>query len=337
MFRKGNQSMAVDSAAGQIEARPAKDGKWPAYQHYPGDFERDMAGNSLAAQGLWIRMLGWMHENEAHRGFLELPSGEAMTEKQISLRIGRSLREVKPILAELKSFGVFSIAPSGALYCRRMARESHVSEVRRAAAKSRADKAARAADGTFAGDVAGIGDGEFAPAKVPATGEQNTVPSSSSSSSSSKADIDYAPTNHQNRDSSVRIDSAPSSIKEYSGLRNALHRYFQEPGQEDLQPTGRLVADVMDAAGGASEADVIAYLEYLYEARGLKPGTKNGPRHWSWFKTVVQDYFARKREREENSNPCGHTAWADRNEARSDRETFDRMVEAIELPDAEEA
>src|ERR1035441_4111747 len=113
MFRKGNQSMVVDSAAGQTETRPAKDGKWPAYQHYPGDFERDMAGNSLAAQGLWIRMLGWMHEDEAHRGFLELPSGEAMTEKQISLRIGRSLREVKPILAELKSFGVFSVTPVG--------------------------------------------------------------------------------------------------------------------------------------------------------------------------------------------------------------------------------
>jgi hypothetical protein len=330
--------MVVDSAAGQIEARPAKDGKWPAYQHYPGDFERDMAGNSLAAQGLWIRMLGWMHENEAHRGFLELPSGEAMTEKQISLRIGRSLREVKPILAELKSFGVFSIAPSGALYCRRMARESHVSEVRRAAAKSRADKASRAADGTFAGDVAGIGDGEFAPAKVPATGEQNTVPSSSSSSSSSKADIDYAPTNHQNRDSSMRSASiAPSPIRQYAGLREALHRYFCEPGQEDLYPTDRLVADVMDAAAGETEADVIACLEYLYGVRGLKPGIKNGPRHWSWFKTVVQDYFTRKREREENANPCGHAAWAGRNEARSDRETFDRMVEAIELPDAEEA
>ncbi|SPF45534.1 hypothetical protein SBA4_3390023 [Candidatus Sulfopaludibacter sp. SbA4] len=171
----------IDSEDGRIEPRPAKDGKWPAYQHYPGDFERDLAGNSLAAQGLWIRMLGWMHHNEAHRGFLELPNGEPMTEKQISLRIGRSIKEVRPLLGELKSFGVFSVTPSGALYCRRMARETHISEVRRAAAKSRADKAARAANGTFAGDVTGMGDGEFAPAKTPATGEQDTVLSSSSS------------------------------------------------------------------------------------------------------------------------------------------------------------
>ena len=174
----------IDGGAGGIE-RSAKDGKWPAYQHYPGDFERDLAGNSLAAQGLWIRMLGWMHQNEAHRGFLELPNGEPMTEKQISLRIGRSLKEVRPLLAELKSFGVFSVTPSGALYCRRMARETHISEVRRAAAKSRADKSARAVDGSFVRDVAGLGDGEFAPAKAPASGEENTVLSSSSSSSSS--------------------------------------------------------------------------------------------------------------------------------------------------------
>jgi hypothetical protein len=175
---------AIDGGVGGIE-RSAKDGKWPAYQHYPGDFERDLAGNSLAAQGLWIRMLGWMHQNEAHRGFLELPNGEPMTEKQISLRIGRSIKEVRPLLAELKSFGVFSVTPSGTLYCRRMARETHISEVRRAAAKSRADKAARAEDGSFVGGVAGLGGGGFAPAKIPPSGEQNTVLSSSSSVSSS--------------------------------------------------------------------------------------------------------------------------------------------------------
>jgi len=125
------------------EPRPIKDGKSPGYWHYPADFERDVAGLSLAAQGLWIRMLGWMHQNEAHRGFLELPSGQPLSEKQISLRIGRTVREIRPRIAELKNLGIVSITPSGALYCRRMARETHISEVRRAAAKSRADKATR--------------------------------------------------------------------------------------------------------------------------------------------------------------------------------------------------
>jgi len=208
--------MAVtDGGLGESEPRPAKDGKWPAYQHYPGDFERDLAGNSLAAQGLWIRMLGWMHQNEAHRGFLELPNGEPLTEKQISLRIGRSLKEVGPLLAELKSYGVFSVTPSGALYCRRMARETHISEVRRAAAKSRADKAARAADGTFAEDATGMGDAGFAPAKTPASGEQNTVLSSSSSSSSSvttkpcASNSDARPSEAKNSDAPFLVEAAP--------------------------------------------------------------------------------------------------------------------------------
>lgn len=172
------ENQRIDGEAGGAQ-RPSKDGKWPAYQHYPGDFERDLAANSLAAQGLWIRMLGWMHQNEAHRGFLELPNGQPMTDKQIALRVGRSVREVRPLIEELKNFGVFSVTPSGALYCRRMARETYISEVRRAAAKSRAYKAARAADGAFVEDVAGIVGGEFAPAKLPANGEQNTVLSSS--------------------------------------------------------------------------------------------------------------------------------------------------------------
>jgi hypothetical protein len=96
-------------------------------------------------------MLGWMHYNEAHRGFLQLPNGDPMNEKQIALRVGRSVREVSPLLRELKNYSVFSITPLGVVYCRRMARETYISEVRRAAAKSRADRASRAVDGTFAG------------------------------------------------------------------------------------------------------------------------------------------------------------------------------------------
>ncbi|MGD0500719.1 MAG: hypothetical protein ABSC23_20060 [Bryobacteraceae bacterium] len=135
----------------QFPSAAVSDGKSPGFWFYPGDFERDMAGVSLAAQGLWTRMLGWAHQNEAHRGFLELPNGQPMTERQIALRVGRNLREVRPLLQELESFAVFSRTPEGTVFSRRMARETHISSVRRAAAKSRADKASRAANGTFAG------------------------------------------------------------------------------------------------------------------------------------------------------------------------------------------
>ena len=83
----------------------------------------------------------------------------------------------------------------------------------------------------------------------------------------------------------------------------------------------------MDAAGGASEAEVVRCLRILREGRGLKPGTQNGPRHWSWFPTVVGDYFRQKREREEAAAPTTFEDWEERNTSREKREEFERMTE----------
>jgi DNA-binding GntR family transcriptional regulator len=171
----------------KLPSATVSDGKSPGFWFYPGDFERDMAGVSLAAQGLWTRMLGWAHQNEAHRGFLELPNGQPMTERQIALRVGRSLREVRPLLQELESYAVFSRTPQGTVFSRRMARETDISSIRRAAAKSRADKASRAANGTFAGP--------FDPTVKPDLIQQNTeqpqskTPTVSDSDSDSDSDL----------------------------------------------------------------------------------------------------------------------------------------------------
>ena len=195
----------IDSEDGRSEPQPARDGKSPGYWHYPGDFERDMAAISLAAQGLWIRMLGWMHQNEAHRGFLELPNGEPMTERQICLRVGRTLREVVPLLQELKTFSVFSVATSGALYCRRMARETHISEVRRAAAKSRADRANRAADGSFARVVDPVLDGILNQQKNQHMGVQNPTVTVSDSVSVSDSSINTLCSSDDERGASLDL------------------------------------------------------------------------------------------------------------------------------------
>jgi hypothetical protein len=55
----------------------------------------------------------------------------------------------------------------------------------------------------------------------------------------------------------------------------------------------------------------------------LRPGTKNGPRHFKWFPTVVQEYFDRKRTREEVSNPTDYSDWEERNRSREEREQYD--------------
>lgn len=143
-------------------------------------------------------------------------------------------------------------------------------------------------------------------------------------------DIDCLTTHHQTRDApSGERFRRPSEIRQYPSLREVLRECFREEGQEDIYPSDRTVVDVMNAAGGAREQEVIAALRYLQRERGLLPGTRNGPRHWSWFPTVVGDYFSRKREREESANPCGHSEWEGRNEQKADRESLEAGMDAF--------
>ena len=86
-------------------------------------------------------------------------------------------------------------------------------------------------------------------------------------------------------------------------------------GEPIEYPTDMLVVEVMNAAGGATEMEVIKCLEFFYKERALRPGVRGGPRTFRWFVTVVQDYFTRKSEREEAANPCGHAAREERNSA----------------------
>lgn len=130
-----------------------------------------------------------------------------------------------------------------------------------------------------------------------------------------KADTDCPATDCTNRNPQL----GACVLKQYPRLKEALHQYFCEEGYEDLYPTDRLVVDVMNAGAGASEQEVIQCLRYLYFERGLQPGTKNGPRHWSWFVTTVQDYFERDRERWESANPSGFAEWEDRNDFISEK------------------
>ncbi len=95
----------------------------------------------------------------------------------------------------------------------------------------------------------------------------------------------------------------PAVCKRYPKLREALADYMQGSGEERIYPGDRAVVDVMDAAEGASEQDVIQCLRYYREERGLRPGTKNGPRHFTWFPTAVGDYFRQRRKRQEAAAP----------------------------------
>ena len=101
--------------------------------------------------------------------------------------------------------------------------------------------------------------------------------------------------------------------------------------EERVYPSDRQVVDVMDAAKGATEPEVIQCLRYLYNERGLRPGTKHGPRHFSWFKTVVADYFLQRRDREFVANPPLSSTGKDCGRAGLSQADFDAMTAAFQI------
>jgi hypothetical protein len=137
---------------------------------------------------------------------------------------------------------------------------------------------------------------DVAPEGVQDLAPKESQTKESHSEESHNGDLDYPPTNRKKRDS--RLESRAGICKQYPRLQEALADYMAAPGDERISPSARLVVDIMNAAGGAPEDEVIACLRYLREERGLRPGTKNGPRHFSWFKTVLTEYFSQKRDRE---------------------------------------
>jgi len=107
-------------------------------------------------------------------------------------------------------------------------------------------------------------------------------------------DLDYLARIAERRDS-----RQASSCKEYSRLQDTLTTYMKDENDiGPVKPSKRMVVDVMDAAGGASEEDVIHCLDYLRIERGLTRGSRNGPRGFGWFKSAVGEYFHLKHSRE---------------------------------------
>jgi len=114
--------------------------------------------------------------------------------------------------------------------------------------------------------------------------------------------------------------------KSYPRLREVLAEYMRAgPLDQRVFPTEREVVDIMDAARPATEDQVIECLRYLSEERGLRPGTRHGPRHFSWFRTVVGDYFRQTLDRQyppaaETQGPGGLS-----------RAAFEAMTQPIEI------
>jgi hypothetical protein len=98
----------------------------PWMPFYPSDWESDsVAGCTLAAQGLWLRMICVMHASRSY-GCLEA-EGRPIPDELLFRRCGCvSVEEYRGLLAELFAAGVPSRRPDGVIYSRRMVRDQQV-------------------------------------------------------------------------------------------------------------------------------------------------------------------------------------------------------------------
>lgn len=98
---------------------------------WPQDWEGDVALRvvSLAAQGLWMRLLCAMHRSDPY-GHLTM-NGRPMSVRQVASLASISEREAGKLLKELENSGVFSRADDGVIFSRRLIRDRAVSEAGR--------------------------------------------------------------------------------------------------------------------------------------------------------------------------------------------------------------
>lgn len=106
--------------------------KRPAFQWYPGDFQRDTAlvVCSFEAKGLWRLMLDLMHDGEPY-GHLTA-GGVTINAPELANVANISAGRCSKYLTELEARKVFSRTEAGVIYSRRMVRDEDL-RTRRAA------------------------------------------------------------------------------------------------------------------------------------------------------------------------------------------------------------
>lgn len=114
--------------------------QFPFLKFFPADWRSDteLRSCSLAARGLWIEMMGLMHESKRY-GHLVV-GGRIVDVDQLATLVGATTQEVSDLLGQLEKAGVFSKSSDSSIYSRRMARENQRSNVNRKNCKKRWDK-----------------------------------------------------------------------------------------------------------------------------------------------------------------------------------------------------
>lgn len=110
--------------------------KRPAFQFYPGDWQRDLAlrSCSLAARGLWFEMMCLMHDGQPY-GHLKVGSRPLDDPSTLAALVGTPEELVASLLRELEAAKVFSRTRKGVVFSRRMVRDEAIRTKRATAGK----------------------------------------------------------------------------------------------------------------------------------------------------------------------------------------------------------
>lgn len=103
--------------------------RWSKFWWQDWQREPSLQMCSLAAQGLWMRLLCVAHDGEPH-GHVTV-NGAAPTMKQIGRLASIGEREAATLVKELEDAGVFSRTPEGIIFSRRMVRDKVASDAGR--------------------------------------------------------------------------------------------------------------------------------------------------------------------------------------------------------------
>lgn len=106
--------------------------KRPAFQFYPGDWLRDTAlqSCSIAARGLWIQLLCYMHDGEPY-GHLAV-AGQAIPAPKLAQMVGLRCDRFSVLIRVLERAKVLTRTDRGTIYSRRMVRDEALREKRAA-------------------------------------------------------------------------------------------------------------------------------------------------------------------------------------------------------------
>lgn len=229
-----------------------EDGR-PAIQFYVDDWLSEPGLNicSLAAQGLWIKMICYMFKSD-FRGCLQA-NGKKITSKQLAKLAGEPEETIKDLLAELMEKEVYSTLDNGTIYNRRMYNQT---------IKEREIREVRAKAGRKGGQAKGkqtlkkeLSKKE---AKTPATS------SSSTSSSTSKKEINTLRDIKSRHKSPISKKPTNPDIKKF--IDWWFERFKKEVG-EKYHVTGKDAKVVQGLLNTYSYEGLVKAGEYFWEHR----------------------------------------------------------------------